>query len=152
MVTNSNNNKQNNYLILFTIITITIILLDQITKYLIKTIQPKINFLFINIHYSTNTGAGFGILQNQSLILGIFSLIFAIVIITQYKKIPKTPKYQIATALLLAGTIGNMFDRLIHQEVTDFIATSFWPSFNIADSAITVAVIILIYTIIREKE
>ncbi len=149
MVTYSKPNKP---LIIFSTITIAIILLDQITKYLVKTFQPNIKLLFINIHYSTNTGAGFGILQNQSFYLGIFSLIFAILIIAYYKQIPKTLNYQIPAALLLAGTIGNMLDRLIHKQVTDFIATSFWPSFNIADASITIAVILLIYTIIKENK
>jgi signal peptidase II len=46
--------------------------------------------------------------------------------------------------LILGGTAGNGYDRLLHGTVTDFIALHFWPVFNVADSAITVGVVLLL--------
>ncbi|MBT4604530.1 signal peptidase II [archaeon] len=146
-------NKQtnNNFLYIFIAITSIIVILDQLTKILIKQTKPTLQFLFLNIHYSTNTGAGFGIFQNSSFLLGILSLIFVIALILYYPKIPKTKIYQIVSALLLGGAIGNMIDRLIRREVIDFIATSFWPSFNVADAAISISAIIIIILLIKEE-
>jgi len=50
--------------------------------------------------------------------------------------------------LILGGTVGNLVDRLRVGQVTDFLDVKIWPTFNVADSAITVGVIILIFCII----
>ena len=49
-----------------------------------------------------------------------------------------------ALGLIMGGTVGNGFDRIVHGTVTDFINFHFWPVFNVADSAITVGVVLLI--------
>ncbi|MAG60266.1 signal peptidase II [archaeon] len=136
---------------LFFLTTIIIIILDQLSKHFVETTKPFINFLFFSIQYSTNTGAGFGILQNQSFILGLISLLAAIVVIYYYPSLPRTKIYSLLAGLFLAGIIGNGIDRLTKQYVVDFIATTFWPSFNVADSAITVSVIIFIILSIKEE-
>lgn len=137
---------------IFFAITVIVVILDQLTKYLIETNKPLIYFLFIKIQYTTNTGAGFGILKNNSFILGIVSLLAVILIIYYYPKIPQTKLNSTIAGLLLAGTIGNGIDRLTKQYVVDFIATTFWPSFNVADAAITVSVIGLIILSIKEHK
>ncbi len=136
---------------IFLLTTTIIIILDQLTKYFIQTYKPIISFLIFDINYTTNTGAGFGILQNQSLILGFVSLIAAIAVIYYYPKLPQTNTYSILTGLFLAGIIGNGVDRLTKQYVVDFLATSFWPSFNIADAAISISVMIFIIITIKEE-
>jgi signal peptidase II len=54
-----------------------------------------------------------------------------------------------AIALVLGGTIGNLIDRLRFGSVTDFIDFKVWPAFNIADSSVTIGVIIVAYFLIR---
>ena len=98
-----------------------------------------------------NTGAGFGILKNQTFFLGIISLIVAVTLIVYYKKIPKEKISQILFALFLGGVIGNLIDRFFRGYVIDFISFSFWPAFNIADSALTIAVIGLVILYIKEE-
>ena len=136
---------------LFFIITLLIVAIDQYTKYLIESTKPMFNIGFIKIQYSTNTGAGFGILQNNSFLLGIISTVAAIAILYYYPKVKQTKLTAILFALLVAGTIGNGIDRLTKRYVVDFIATSFWPSFNIADAAITIAVIGIIIIMLQEE-
>lgn len=136
---------------LFFTITILVLILDQLSKYLVEIYKPSVNFLFFIVQYTTNTGAGFGILKNQSFLLGIISLIAAIAVIYYYPKLPQTKLYAVITGLFLAGIIGNGIDRLTKQYVVDFLATSFWPSFNIADSAITISVIAYIIITIKEE-
>ena len=74
-----------------------------------------------------------------------FSVIVIIAIFYYLKKIVKSRKLlQFAAGLLLGGTIGNLIDRVAYGAVIDFIDFRVWPVFNIADSAVTIGVIILI--------
>lgn len=61
------------------------------------------------------------------------------------KKIVKNEKLlQFAVGLLLGGTIGNLIDRIAYGAVIDFIDFRIWPVFNVADSAVTISIILLI--------
>ena len=138
---------------LFSLIVIVIVIADQLTKYLVKHFQPNWNWKFLSIQFIQNTGAGFGILKNNALILGIVSLIVAVLLIVYYKRIPEEKFPQILFALFLGGVIGNLLDRFILGYVIDFINFSFWPAFNIADSALSIAVVgLVIYSIKEEKK
>ena len=92
-----------------------------------------------------NMGAGFGILQGKTFFLGIVSLVVAVTIISYYPRIPKEKIPQILFALFLGGVIGNLIDRFLRGYVIDFINFSFWPAFNIADSALTISVVGLVW-------
>ena len=129
---------------LFSIISLTIILVDQIIKKLILDIRPNFEFLFFKINFITNTGAGFGILKGNSFLLGFVSLFVAILILYNYKRFPKNNTFQILLALFFAGTVSNMFDRFFREYVIDYVGTNFWPSFNLADTCITISTIGLI--------
>ena len=136
--------KQKSFLILFIIITVVIIILDQLSKYLVLVYQPQWYLGILSIHYLTNTGAGFGILQGKTIWLSIVSLMVAITVILYYNRIPKEKWAQIFSALFLGGVAGNLLDRFFRGEVIDFIDFSYWPAFNVADASITLAVIGLI--------
>ncbi len=130
--------------IFFFSLTFFIVLLDQLTKYLVLKLQPNLDLKLFTLHLIKNTGAGFGLLKNQTYLLTIVSILVAIFIIYYYKKIPKQKLPQISAALFLAGTFGNLIDRLTRKFVVDFIDFSFWPAFNLADAAITIGAIGLV--------
>ncbi len=132
------------FLSLFVLIALGVVALDQLTKYLIRTYQPNWKLGFLSIHYLTNTGAAFSILQQYTFILALISLIVAVVIIVCYKHLPSKKFPQILWALFLGGVIGNFLDRAILGFVTDFIDVGFWPAFNVADSVLTIAAIGLV--------
>lgn len=132
------------YLIYFLSLVFLIVLLDQLTKYLILKFPVQTNFKIFTLHLVKNTGAGFGLLKNQTFFLTIISILVAIFVIYYYKKIPKQPFPQIFTALFLAGVIGNLIDRMFRKFVIDFIDFGFWPAFNLADACITIGAIGLI--------
>lgn len=111
-------------------IAILLILLDQIIKYIFKNYYT----------YSTNTGAVFGILQNQTKLI-IFLTFFALGFLIYY--IPKI-KTQLGLALIFSGLIGNLIDRLTYSYVIDYIKISVWPAFNLADIFLVLGVIIII--------
>ena len=127
--------------IIFFITTLLIILLDQLTKFLVK------DFSFV----VKNTGAGFGILPNQQAMLIWISVFVIGLILFYYDKIPENKFVQLSIGLILGGTIGNLIDRIRLSYVSDFIDLKFWPSFNIADSAITVGAVILAVYLIKKK-
>ncbi len=141
--------KNNKFL--FSIIVITVLILDQITKFIVRQINPHLDWGILKIQLIQNSGAGFGILQGKSFWLALISLLVIITIIYNYKNIPKNYFSQTFFALFLGGAIGNFIDRIFFGQVTDFINFTFWPAFNIADTALTISVIGLIVYYIKEK-
>lgn len=140
-----------------------VIALDQWSKYWIRTnIQfgfawnPIENlapfFRFVNW---SNSGAAFGLFQKGSLIFTILAVLVSGMILIYYAIIPEDEKVQkTILAIMMGGAIGNLVDRLLFGEVTDFIAVGNFPVFNVADSAITVgtALMILVYLLELRKE
>ncbi len=147
------------------IICTVFVILDQITKYLIVKSVPlygKINLLpFFDIVHIRNPGVAFGFLSNlpENFRFYFFILVFiiALVLISAFiYNTPFTEKIMIVSlSLILSGAIGNSIDRLRQGYVTDFLDFHWfgdpklhWPPFNIADSCITIGVILLItYTL-----
>ena len=125
------------------ILIFILVLVDQITKVFFK----DKSFLIFN--YTTNTGAAFSLFQNQNLFLIITSIIILIFLIYLYKKYPKL---QVYISLIIAGTIGNLIDRIFLGYVRDFIDLRVWPVFNVADSLGVVGVLLIVYSIIKNKD
>ena len=136
----------------FVIITLAVIILDQLVKLFILESNPHWTLSALEIHLVTNTGAGFGILQNKTTFLALISLLVALIVIWNYQKIPKEKIVQFLSALFLGGVLGNFLDRAFRQQVIDFIDFHFWPAFNLADCAISLAVLGLIWYSWRENK
>ncbi|MBI2102726.1 signal peptidase II [Candidatus Woesearchaeota archaeon] len=141
-----------NFGLFFSIITAATVLLDQVTKFLVVILRPEWNLLIADLHLITNTGAGFGLFQDKTIILGIISLLVSLGMILYYHKIPKHYSLQLFSALFLGGVIGNLIDRFFRGYVVDFIDLRFWPAFNVADAAISLAVVGLIYHLWRDEK
>lgn len=132
---------------------------DQLSKAWIRANIPEGGSLFetgiFRITNLQNTGAAFGLFQGQSLILSIIALTgiglvlaYAFVLYRRFPVFSGKLGY-FALGLILGGTAGNVIDRILRGYVTDFIDFTFWPAFNIADSAVTVSVIMLAYCLLR---
>lgn len=136
---------------LFFGIAFLVVVIDQITKFLITS---KLSFLesitiINNFFYFTlikNFGIGFGLLNTPAArwILILITIVIIGIILYYYKELPKKYLPIISTSLILGGAIGNLIDRSLFGFVIDFIDFRFWPAFNIADSAVTIGVIGLI--------
>lgn len=136
--------------ILVSVTASIVIILDQLTKILvIKNFQlgesiPLIKNI-LHFTYVTNSGSAFGLFKGINPFFILFSIIVIFVIFFHLKKIMANERLlQFAVGLLLGGTVGNLTDRLVHGHVIDFIDFRVWPVFNIADSAVTISVILLI--------
>ena len=127
-----------------------IILIDQLSKFFVRNnFQlnqpiPIINNIF-HLTYIQNTGAGFGILKAQTLILIFVSIAVIGIIFYNFDKIKnKEILLQVLVGFVLGGTIGNLIDRMAYGHVIDFLDFRIWPIFNFADSFVTIGIIGLI--------
>jgi signal peptidase II len=113
---------------------------------------------FFRITHIHNTGAAFGLFQEQSLVLAVFALIAGSVILFfvfygyRYYTWLGSTVITLTLGLVIGGTVGNLIDRFRFGYVTDFIDFGYWPAFNIADSAVTVGVIIFAVLLLRHAQ
>lgn len=127
-----------------------VLVLDQLTKYFLKN-KTFILTNFLKIDYVENIGAAFGILKGFNWLFIIVAFIVIFFIFKYYKEIRKEKFYvHLATGFLLGGVLGNLVDRFFLGYVRDFIDFSFWPTFNVADTFSTIAVIILALYLIKK--
>ena len=155
------------HLKLFLPLAAGVLVLDQGSKALVSgslkmhEIRPLIHGL-LNVTRVHNTGAAFGMLAGQAspLRTGFFlvvSLVAMGVVLWMLYRLPPGQKVElVALSLILGGALGNVFDRVRLGEVVDFIDVYYrsyhWPAFNVADSAISIGVILLLYRLVFAKE
>ena len=130
-----------------------IIILDQWTKALVRTNIPFGGYWspwpwlapYARIVNWDNTGAAFGMFQGFNGVLSILAIIVAVFIFYYYPKLSENDwPMRIAMGLMLGGALGNFVDRIMMGRVTDFISVGSFAVFNVADSSITIGVILLI--------
>lgn len=134
-----------------------VFVLDQITKaIMIREIGPdaarsRIEIIpgFFEFRFVRNTGSAFGLFQDQSAIITVLA-IGAISLLGFYYLRHGRNDWMIAVAigLQIGGAIGNVVDRLRFGYVVDFVGFPKFPTFNVADSAITVGVVLLMYALL----
>jgi len=132
-------------------VALAVFVLDRVTKSLVATQipygteVPAIGHL-VGITNVRNSGAAFGIAPAGAWLFLIGSILVAIGLVVYVARNPGTPWNDAVLGLILGGTLGNGYDRIMFGTVTDFINFHFFPVFNVADSAITVGVVLLIAT------
>ncbi len=145
--------------ILYLMLPLIYILLDQITKLLIIKNIPYHSFIKLNDYFSIvnvgNTGVAFSMFQNNNIFfIVLVSLVLIYVIFFLVKNNKDFTKLQINSFLLIiSGGIGNLIDRIFRGAVVDFIDIGYknvyrWPAFNIADSCVCVGVTLIIISIL----
>src|SRR5699024_8144451 len=152
--------KRQYYIGISIFITIVILILDQITKFIItKTMQIGDSFEvipnFLSITSHRNNGAAWGILSGKMAFFYIITVIILIILIVFFIKEAKhNLLMQIAISLLFAGALGNFIDRVLNGEVVDFVDTYIFsynfPIFNVADSSLTIGVVLVIIALLRD--
>jgi signal peptidase II len=154
-------------------VTVVVVALDQITKQWIShTLQLEQTVTLIpmlNLHLAHNPGAAFSFLSSaggwQRWFFTLIALAVSTALVLWIRKLEAHEKWNaIALACILAGALGNVIDRILFGYVIDFIqfyyaaqsclpgfslwraqSLCIWPAFNVADSAITVGAVILIW-------
>ncbi|NIP73110.1 MAG: lipoprotein signal peptidase [Gammaproteobacteria bacterium] len=138
-------------------LSLAVVVLDQATKYsaeaMLELHRPVAVLPLVNLALSYNTGAAFSFLSGaggwQRWFFAILAAAVATVIVIWMSRLSRRDRWLAAAlALIAGGAVGNLIDRLVHGHVIDFIDVYYahwhWPTFNLADSAITVGVIVLI--------
>ena len=142
----------------FLLISLLILLLDQLTKFLIKFhLDASINrnYILFNIDYIKNYGAAFNIFSGSRIFLSLISIVFSLILI--YLILFKNSSKYIdlfSYAFLLGGTLGNGIDRIFNGYVVDFINLNFikFPVFNIADISINIGFILILYSLVIKRK
>nr|WP_249660138.1 signal peptidase II [Lysinibacillus fusiformis] len=141
-----------------------VVLLDQWTKWLIvKNMEygERIAVLdpWFGILSHRNRGAAWGMLEGQMWLFSIVTVaVICAIVYFYYKEAKGKPIFQVGLMLLLGGAIGNFIDRIFRGEVVDFVDVLIpiikydFPIFNVADAALTIAVVILMIGLIMEDK
>lgn len=146
--------KINKIRILLYIIFIFIIIIDQVSKILIA--QKSIILIpdFFSLIYTQDTGVVFGLLPNNLIIIIPANIVVLGLIIKFIKENKNTMNYPVTISLMLilAGGVSNFIDRIFRGYIVDFININLFtiPTFNIADISITIGIIILLISIIKQ--
>jgi len=139
------------------VIAAIVVAIDQITKMMAirafgppeagvsKVIIPRV----LDFRHDENTGAAFNLFQGRSTTLLLIGVIVIGVLIYYYRALPQgQPVLRLAVGGVLGGAVGNIIDRIRLGHVTDWIHITHYPTFNIADSCITVGMLTLAISLV----
>lgn len=148
--------------LIFGLTAFLVLTADQLTKLWISSIlypgQTLCSFSFINIILVRNTGAAFGLFPEQFLPLVIIRSIGAVIIVTLVVTLGRRIQnwggilVMVALGLVLGGTLGNLIDQLRFHYVVDFIDFTYWPTFNVADSSVVIAMFLLAFLVLWPRK
>ena len=141
----------------FLSLSIFIVLIDQLTKYLIfykHKIFINKDFLLFKLDFVKNYGAAFNIFSGSRIFLSLISIFFSILLIYLILRKNKLNTIDLYSySFILGGTIGNGIDRILNGYVIDFINLNIidFPVFNVADISINIGFIFLLYNIFKNN-
>ncbi len=138
------------------ITALLVVALDQTSKvavqrFLVDSGSSSVPILggLVRLTYVENRGSAFGLFQNQTLFFIVIGVLVVAGILIGQRFIPAhRTTLAICLGMLLGGATGNLIDRVRFGHVFDFIDLTWWPVFNVADSAIVVGVLILVYQLL----
>ena len=152
----------------FYILTLAVLVLDHITKWLARTELDPVHAIevipgYLRISYVSNTGVAFGLFRDlespwKPYVLAAMAIVAVIVIFVYSYRMPSSRLLlQSALAVIMGGILGNFVDRILQGYVVDFIEfhirdAFYWPTFNVADSAITVGIGLLLIDAVKNTE
>lgn len=142
---------------LVALVVVVVVAADQLTKeVMIREIGPDSGRRVIEIipgvldfRFVRNTGSAFGLFQGYSNVLTVLALgAIAFLAIYYFRQARNDVLVAVALGLQLGGAVGNVIDRFRHGYVVDFIDFPRFPTFNLADSAITIGVALLMFALL----
>jgi signal peptidase II len=144
------------------LVAIAVFVADQITKGMVERMPMHDSIQVVphvfRLTHIENPGAAFGLFQESTsqwkiVLLIAFSVLALVVVLTLLWRMNHSRIAGVALVLILGGASGNLFDRLLHGSVVDFllfyVSRYEWPAFNIADSAIVIGASLLVWDILR---
>ena len=135
------------------LIAILIVVLDQLTKaWALSALDDRDIDLFwtLRLHLTRNSGMAFSRGEGLGPVIGVVALVVVAALLVSLRR-QTTPAGVVAVGLVIGGAAGNVVDRLFRSPgwlrgaVIDFIDLQWWPIFNVADMAITIGGLLLVY-------
>ena len=144
---------------LYICLMVAVVLSDQLLKFYIQQNVPlNVSYEVIpdvlSIGYVRNFGAAWSMWLGQRWLLSIISLVALVIFGYYFKKVHHNWGYGLGFSLLIGGTLGNLLDRLFSGYVVDMLELDLinFPVFNIADCALTLGVIVILITMLKDDE
>ena len=134
-----------------------VLLIDQLSKYLVhlKLVPGESVPIIKNVFHISlihNTGCVFGLFRHQATILMALSILTIVMILVFYRQLVGSGRImRVAVGLLIGGASGNLIDRLRFGYVVDFLDFQIWPVFNLADSAVTIGVVLILWNLFHKR-
>jgi signal peptidase II len=125
----------------------TVIGLDQLTKHTVVPSHEQKLIPGLKLVNVRNTGVAFGVFSGGGAVVLVVTLAALALLLFYFATHPDRRGLWVPTGLLLGGALGNLIDRVANGAVTDFIKLPHWPAFNLADSAITIGVVALVFVL-----
>jgi signal peptidase II len=131
-----------------------VLVLDQVTKAILRASIPRGGreevLPFLDLVHTRNSGVAFGALAGGGVIVTVVIAVALVALLAYFATHLQRPLAWLPTGMLLGGALGNVVDRLRDGAVTDFVKVPYWPAFNVADTAITLGVIMLLIVLERD--
>ena len=142
---------------IYFLLMFAVVLLDQLVKYYVVhsiALNTSVNFIphILALAHIRNYGAAWNILTGQRIFFFIITIVALIILGYLFKKTWKNWIFALGTSLMIGGTLGNFIDRFRLGYVVDMFEAKFinFPIFNVADSALTIGVIILLIAFLKD--
>jgi signal peptidase II len=149
-------------------ITLLVLIVDHFTKWIVRMQMDRGDVIelipnYLRISYVRNSGVAFGLFADiqsawKPYVLAAMAVVAVVVILVYSARMPlNRTLLQLALAITMGGILGNFTDRIMHGFVVDFVEfhvhESFhWPTFNVADSAITMGIALLLIDTVKNPE
>lgn len=133
----------------YAILAVVLVVADQVVKFLIRSnleLGESVPFIphILNLTYYQNTGAAFSLFREHTWILALISAVVSVaLVVVMVRRVFRHPVGQVILAVILAGAVGNLIDRVLFGYVTDMFQTIFinFAVFNVADCCLVCGVI-----------
>ena len=145
-----------------TLVTVTtsVAVIDQLTKFLLTAtidsqgMASRVEVVdgWLAMEYTENRGAAFGLFSGLAPVLAGVSIAILAALLWHFLRQARPPRWQtVATGAISGGALGNLIDRVRLGYVIDFVSVGAWPNFNLADSTITIGVLVLVWGMTRQQ-
>jgi signal peptidase II len=133
------------------LVAAVVIGIDRLTKHaVVAGIAPGDVHKFlpgIQLVHVRNSGVAFGFFAGGGALVLVLTLVAMVALVSYFFLRPRRPLLWLPTGMVVGGAIGNLIDRISSGSVTDFVKLPLWPAFNLADAAITLGVLALLYVL-----
>ena len=132
-------------------VALLVLAADQLTKAIVRGSigrGERVDLaLGVDLVNTRNSGVAFGFFSGGGTVVAVVAALALLALLAFFATHLTRPLVWLPTGLLIGGAVGNLIDRAREGAVTDFVDVSIWPAFNLADAAITIGVLSLLYVL-----